>query len=92
MAVLRGALLLLLIFVYFQVRKCAFLSPDSVGLTITGNGVFVNNKTYILSSLWQGNGGNCVLRVRLSRGNLINLLILMCRDIESCPGLKQMRW
>ena len=86
MDVLRGALLFLLIFVNFQVKKCAFLGPDIVGLTITGNEVFLNNETYILSSLWQGNGGNRVLYVRTLRRNLINLLILLCGDIESCPG------
>ena len=72
MAVLRGALLFLLIFVNFQVKKCAFLGPDSVGLTITGNEVFCNNETYILSSLWQGNVGNRVLYMSAHRDETLS--------------------
>ena len=35
--VLKAALTVLIFIANFRVKKCAFLSPDSVGLSIAGN-------------------------------------------------------
>ena len=84
--VLKAALIVLLLIANFRVKKCAFLSPDSVGLSITANEVSFDIETHILSSLWQAKGGKFNFRVCSSNRSLINLLILMCGDIHSCPG------
>ncbi|CAB3991987.1 Hypothetical predicted protein [Paramuricea clavata] len=84
--VLRTALGVLILIASLRVKKCAFLSPDSVGLSITGNEVSFDIETHILSSLWQAKGGKFNFRVCSSNRSLINLLILMCGDIHSCLG------
>ena len=84
--VLKAALIVLILITSFQVKKPAFLSPDSVGLSITGDEVSLNTETHILSCLWQARGGKFTFRVCSSKRSLLNLLILMCGDVESCPG------
>jgi hypothetical protein len=75
---LRTALGVLILIASLRVKKCAFLSPDGVGLSITGNEVSFDIETHILSSLWQAKGGKFNFRVCSSNRSLINLLILMC--------------
>ena len=86
MAVLHGVAVILLLILSLQVKRCAFASTDCIGLTVKGQELSLNKETFILSSLWQGNGGKFAFHVCSSRRSLINLLILMCEDIQSCPG------
>lgn len=63
-----------------------FLSSDSVGLTITGVELSFERETFASTSLWVHKGGKFTFSVRSSKRSLINLLILMCADVQPCPG------
>ena len=67
-------------------KKVAFSSSDSIGLSIEGNGLFTNRETFTISSLWHSRGGNCNGCVRGLKESFINILILLCSDVQSCPG------
>ena len=84
--VLKFALVALIFVINVQVKKVAFISSDSVGLSTEGNDLFTNRETFTISSLWQSRRGNCNDCVRGSKESFINILILLCGEVESCPG------
>jgi hypothetical protein len=67
------------------VRRKSFVGSDSIGLSIEGKEIIVRNETYINSSLWQVRDGKFRIRYTNYRG-IINILLLLCGDIETCPG------
>ena len=84
--VLKGALIVFLIFVALQVKKRSSNSSDSIGLTLYGEKVSSDHETRIFLSLWQGNRGKFGFRVRASKRSILQLLILLCGDVHPCPG------
>ena len=84
--VLKFACISLLVIINFQVKKSAFVDSDSIGLSIAGKELDNSKETFILSSLWQIRRRKRDIHVRSSRQSFVCLLILMCGDIESCPG------
>lgn len=83
---LKVALMLLVILLCIQVKKSAFVTSDSVGLAIEGKEISRGNESYISSSLWQLKRSKLSVHLRNARRSYIALLILLCGDVESCPG------
>ena len=83
---LKVALVLLVILLCIQVKKPAFVTSDSVGLAIEGREISRGNESYISSSLWQLKTSKLSVHLRNARRSYIVLLILLCGDVESCPG------
>ena len=83
---LKFALMLLVILTCIQVKKSAFVTSDTVGLSIEGKEISSGNESFISSSLWQLKRGGRSMQLRNSTRSYITLLILLCGDVESCPG------
>ena len=81
---MKLALLVLLSAMIFQVRRKSFVGSDCIGLSIEGKEIIETNETYINSSLWQVRDGK--FRIRYTNRDIINILLLLCGDIETCPG------
>ena len=81
----KKALTFLLLFLNFYIRRVAFITGNSdFSLLGNVNGFHVGQETFISSSLWQH---RCRIQgFRNSRNGLLTLLLLMCGDIEKCPG------
>eukprot|EP00794_Sanderia_malayensis_P000892 gene892-189_t len=85
--VLRLAPILLLIILSFQVKKIAFVCSDTIGLSIEGKELLDTQESYIISSLWQSRSGKYAVYYRSAWLNVfICMLLLLCGDIERCPG------
>lgn len=69
-----------------QVKNPAFVTTDSTGLSIEGKELLCGRETLILSSLWNTRGGKFSFTVRCTRVGLLVLLLLLCGDVERCPG------
>ena len=78
----------LLLIAVVQINKCTFCSGDSFNLIANHAGpVYEIQDSYIFSSLWQIRKSSGIL-LRPTRPAIERLigLILICGDIESCPG------
>eukprot|EP00112_Aurelia_sp_Birch-Aquarium-sp1_P013942 Seg2983.1 transcript_id=Seg2983.1/GoldUCD/mRNA.D3Y31 product="hypothetical protein" protein_id=Seg2983.1/GoldUCD/D3Y31 len=84
--VLNIALVTFMLIAALHVKNPAFVSSDTIGLSIEGKELVNGKDTLILSSLWNSRGGKFTFRVRCSRRSLFALLILMCGNVEPCPG------
>ena len=80
------ALVTFMLIAALHVKNPAFVTSDTIGLSIEGKELGSNKDSLIVSSLWNSRGGKFTFRVRSSRRNLFALLILMCGDVEPCPG------
>ena len=49
--VLKFTLAAFIFFISLQVKKVAFISSDSIGLSVEGNDLFTNRETFTISSL-----------------------------------------
>ena len=85
--------LIVLIAVIFSinlnVKRCAFVSSDCIGLSLIGEEAEETKygESFISSSLWQARGVKFSFRIRTSKQSFLSILILMCGDVEECPGL-----
>ena len=89
MAACSTVLSTLFIFVLnLQVKRSSFVDSDFIGLTLLGNenDEVIHGETFTCSSLFQVRGGKFCFRIRSSRQSFFNILILMCGDVQSCPG------
>ena len=70
----------------FSVKSCAFCTTDSLGIMMNkvDNGVHIN-ESFINSSIWVYHQQHGLL-LRPSRPTFIQLILLLCGDIETCPG------
>ena len=84
--VLRLVQIVLVIIQSFHAKKIAFVSSDTIGLSIEGKELIDTQESYITSSLWQSRRGNYTVYHRSARHNVTCLLLLLCGDIESCAG------
>ena len=78
----------LLLIEVVQIKKCTFCSGDSFNLLANHAGpVYEIQDSYTFSSLWQNRKSSGILLwpMRSAIERLIGLL-LVCGDIESCPG------
>ena len=78
----------LLLIAVVQIKKCTFCSGDSFNLIANHAGpVYEIQDSYIFSSLWQNRKSSGIL-LRPTRSAIERLigLLLICGDIESCPG------
>lgn len=78
--------IVLVIILSLQVKKIAFVCSDTIGLSIEGKELIDTQETYIISSLWQSRSGKFIVYHRSARHNVICMLLLLCGDIERCPG------
>ena len=80
--VLKIVLLMLLI---FFAKKYQFVSSDGISITLKGLDFYdENQETFTHQSLWHQSRKSCFHRA--SSKNLFHLLLLVCGDIETCPG------
>eukprot|EP00112_Aurelia_sp_Birch-Aquarium-sp1_P015555 Seg346.1 transcript_id=Seg346.1/GoldUCD/mRNA.D3Y31 product="hypothetical protein" protein_id=Seg346.1/GoldUCD/D3Y31 len=79
----------LVVFATFQVKKFAFCSSDSFNLYLNNTGDnLVIKESFICSSIWI-NRQEKHFQVRPTRNKsivMVQILILLCGDIETCPG------
>ena len=89
-ATLRADMLFgfLIIYLVFYVKKPSFLVPDGVSITV-GKEDLYNVESFICSSLWVTKRER---NYKYSNKSVIYLLILLCGDIETCPGPTQTYW
>ena len=80
------ALVTFMLIAALHVKNPAFVTSDTIGLSIEGKELVSNKDSLIVSSLWNSRGGKFTFRVRSSRRSLFALLILMCGDVEPWPG------
>ena len=82
--VFLSALVILIFYASFIVRKPSFQQPDGISLTLYVEDMCRYDESFIYSSLF------CYRKVfpnvRTSRKTLTLILLLMCGDVESCPG------
>ena len=86
-ATLRVEVLLgfLIIYLVFYVKKPSFVVPDGVSITI-GKEDLYNVESFICPSLWVTKRER---NYKYSNKSVIYLLLLLCGDIETCPGPTQ---
>ena len=86
------SVLLLPIFLYLSicVYKNTFVTPDGISVTFGETDIAVKGETFTFSAMWlQKYNKYCGYRFSGSRKNIFILMLLMCGDIESCPGPQQ---
>lgn len=81
--VLKISLLLFMVCLCFAFRKPTLVSADSICLRFALDLDEITNETHIYTSLFVNKRN---MFVRYKSKTLLCLLILMCGDIESCPG------
>ena len=64
------------------------MGSDFIGLSLLGNEIdeVRHGETFICSSLFQISGGKSCLHIRSSKQASINMLIVVCGDVQPCPG------
>lgn len=76
----------LIIISIFTVNKAQFISNDCIGLMINDPTVVIStNETHTYSSLWNIRG-YFGISYRKQRVKAMIFLLLLCSDIETCPG------
>ena len=75
----------LIIYLVFYVKKPSFVVPDGVSITV-GKEDLYNVESFICSSLWVTKRER---NYKYSNKSVIYLLLLLCGDIETCPGPTQ---
>ena len=75
-------LLVLMIFITFMVNKQSFCQPDGISITLNKPDIF-SGETFIYSSLYTSKIHRCL---RPKSKSLLCLLLLLCGDVEQCPG------
>ena len=70
----------------FQIKKFAFCSSDSFNLYINhAETNLVIKESFTYSSLWIYSQ-EASFQLRPSRSSIMQLILLLCGDIETCPG------
>ncbi len=75
-------LLISMIFVSFMVKKPSFCKPDGISITLNEEDLF-HGETFVYSLL---HTSNIFHGLQPRRKGLFCLLLLICRDVEQCPG------
>ena len=73
-----------LIAISLQVKKACFIDTDCIGLTLNQEPIIANEENYIMSSLKVS--APRYLRITASKMSYFILMLLLCGDIETCPG------
>ena len=78
----------LIIFCCFCIQKPRFLQNDGISITMNKSGLFTGiNESHLISSIFVYNQRKHVIYVRsTSLKNIVLMLILLCGDVETCPG------
>ena len=81
----------LVIVAFFCVNIVQFISSDSMGIMLNDSNEIVPAKgTFVYSSLWNSRANFSTVNRKSRAKPILNpLLILMCGDIETCPGPKK---
>ena len=75
----------ILLFCCFKVFRPQFIKPDGISITLHRKDIFETSKeSFIVSSLFVYRVRKPFLRYR--RKSLLLVMLLICGDIESCPG------
>jgi hypothetical protein len=87
MASREGVLICALVFItIFTVNKGQYISSDCIGIMMNDSAVVVStNETYTYSSLWNIRAYFSI-SYRKQRVKAMIFLLLLCGDIETCPG------
>ena len=75
----------LIIYLVFYVKKSSFVVPDAVSITV-GKEDLYNFESFICSSLWVTKRER---NYKYSGKSVTYLLLLLCGDVETCPGPTQ---
>ena len=75
-------------FVFLR-RKPSFQQPDGISLTLQVKDMYRNDESFIYSSLFTYR--KIYPRICSSQKSFIFILLLMCGDIETCPGPESQR-
>ena len=75
----------LIIYLVFYVKKSSFVVPDAVSITV-GKDHLYNVESFICSSLWVTKRDR---NYKYSGKSVTYLLLLLCGDVETCPGPTQ---
>lgn len=77
----------LVIVVVLYLKKPSFISSDGISITFGEKDLYdINIKSFTCSSLWVTRRERCY---KHSDRNILQLLLLLCGDIEQCPGPEQ---
>ena len=74
-----------IICVAFYVKRPSFVVPDGVSITV-GKEDLYNVESFICSSLWASKRER---NYKYTHKSVVYLLLLLCGDIEICPGPTQ---
>ena len=75
----------MIIFSSFYVHKQAFVQPDGISITCWKEDLGNIKETFLYSSLWANKNKNKIC-IKISGRSLWICLLLLCGDIEICPG------
>ena len=75
-----------LILIRFQVKSHCFLTTDCIGQTLNQPDIVPDTENFIFQSLWAICNKQNRFSLKTSKLSYVCLLILLCGDIETCPG------
>ena len=86
--VFSALLLITIIYVSFCVYEKSFVKPDGVSVTLGKVDTGSMTENHMFSSLWhfKQQRGRAEFVWRYSKKSIFMLLLMLCGDIESCPG------
>ena len=73
-----------LLLVCIQVKQKSFITADIIGTIQNNPDLVINYKNFVMSSMWNINRGTFCFKT--TKPSYVCLLLLMCGDIEQCPG------
>ena len=73
-----------MLLIYIQVKRKSFITADAIGTIQNNSDLVINYENFIMSSMWNINGGKFCFKS--TKPSYVCLLLLMCGDIEQCPG------
>ena len=73
-------------FVCFQVKKPCYITEDGISLTLNEEKAIGIRENFSISSLWILHSKKNSLFMLKSRKTIVLLFLILCGDIESCPG------
>ena len=73
-----------MLLICIQVKQKSFITADGIGTIQNNPDLVINYENFIMSSMWNINRGKFCFKG--TKPSYVCLLLLMCGDIEQCPG------
>ena len=73
-----------MLLVCIQVKQKSFITADVIGTIQNNPDLVINYENFIMSSMWNINRGKFCFKS--TKPSYVCLLLLICGDIEQCPG------